>query len=466
MDGPGHDGRPKITDYDVRYRAVGAPQWISLTLLGVGFSATLQGLEPGTSYSCRWRRPRGGPGPVSDTGFGRTQGGNRSPRIDPPEDGGDRRCGQVTENAPAGAPVGAPITATDVDGDALTYTLFGANAFVIDAASGQIRVAGGAVRDYETHDSYAVTVRDGRRGRPRHPGRVDRRHGGCASPRARPRAPAKPDAPAVAPSAAAPTTALDVTWTAPANAGQPAITDYDVRTGGGRGRSGPRTTSWREHHRRFQISLPTLPFEVQVAASNVGGLGPWSDAGTGRTSSPDDSDGPDNPDGPDTRTAPDNPDNPDGPDRAGQSGPVGQSGRSQTAQTSYRPEWSQRPQQPEWPGRSQQPRQHRHSHQRPEQPRSHEPAPHLRGRPLGDHAAIATAKGPETVAANGGGATPARLWRVHAAAGRGSRLRDSRWQTRTRACFRVSWHGRPKLPCSSASRGRDSSRCWGSLRQC
>ena len=52
-------------------------------------------------------------GPWSDTGFGRTQGGNMAPLIDLPEDGDDRLVRQVAENAPAGAPVDAPITATD-----------------------------------------------------------------------------------------------------------------------------------------------------------------------------------------------------------------------------------------------------------------------------------------------------------------------------------------------------------------
>ena len=41
--------------------------------------------------------------------------------------------------------------------------------------------------------------------------------------------PAKPDAPAVEQSDDEPSSVLDVTWTAPANDGRPAITDYDLR---------------------------------------------------------------------------------------------------------------------------------------------------------------------------------------------------------------------------------------------
>jgi len=156
---PANDGRPGITDYDLRYRAVGASQWTAHEIIGVGFAATLQGLEPGTSYLVQVAAANvEGPGPWSDVGLGRTQDGNKPPVIDPPVDGGDRLVRQVAENAPGGAPVGAPIAASDADGDALTYTLFGANAFVIDAASGQIRVAAGTVLDYESTTSYAVTV--------------------------------------------------------------------------------------------------------------------------------------------------------------------------------------------------------------------------------------------------------------------------------------------------------------------
>ncbi|MYC38675.1 MAG: hypothetical protein F4X66_17445, partial [Chloroflexi bacterium] len=63
----------------------------------------------------------------------------------------------VDENTPAGTSVGAPVVATDDDGDTLTYSLTGSDAFTIDA-SGQITVASGADLDYETQASHKVTV--------------------------------------------------------------------------------------------------------------------------------------------------------------------------------------------------------------------------------------------------------------------------------------------------------------------
>ena len=64
----------------------------------------------------------------------------------------------IAENTPAGVTLGAPFTATDGDGDILTYSLGAGSAedFEIDAASGQLRTR--AVLDYETRSSYSLTV--------------------------------------------------------------------------------------------------------------------------------------------------------------------------------------------------------------------------------------------------------------------------------------------------------------------
>ena len=64
----------------------------------------------------------------------------------------------IAENTPAGVTLGAPFTATDGDGDILTYSLGAGSAedFEIDAASGQLRTR--AVLDYETTSSYNLTV--------------------------------------------------------------------------------------------------------------------------------------------------------------------------------------------------------------------------------------------------------------------------------------------------------------------
>ena len=63
--------------------------------------------------------------------------------------------------------IGGPITARDPDGDILTYTIRGADAsiswrnprFLIDNATGQLRLAPAANLDYEARTSYTVQVR-------------------------------------------------------------------------------------------------------------------------------------------------------------------------------------------------------------------------------------------------------------------------------------------------------------------
>ena len=64
----------------------------------------------------------------------------------------------VAENTAAGGDIGNPVAANDANGDALTYALSGTDAasFDIDTASGQLMTL--AALDYETKDTYSVTV--------------------------------------------------------------------------------------------------------------------------------------------------------------------------------------------------------------------------------------------------------------------------------------------------------------------
>ena len=65
----------------------------------------------------------------------------------------------VSEVAEAGEELGAPLTATDIDGDLLTYSLSGGSGnFDIDEHSGQISVAGGAALNAGTQPEVVVTV--------------------------------------------------------------------------------------------------------------------------------------------------------------------------------------------------------------------------------------------------------------------------------------------------------------------
>ncbi|MXZ79908.1 MAG: T9SS type A sorting domain-containing protein, partial [Gammaproteobacteria bacterium] len=64
----------------------------------------------------------------------------------------------IPENTPAGRNIGSPITATDADGDSLTYALDGtdASSFGIVSTTGQLKTS--APLDYEEKNAYAVTV--------------------------------------------------------------------------------------------------------------------------------------------------------------------------------------------------------------------------------------------------------------------------------------------------------------------
>ena len=64
----------------------------------------------------------------------------------------------VAENTATGTAIGAPVTATDADGDAITYSVSGADSssFTINASTGQLMTS--AALDYETKSSYTVTV--------------------------------------------------------------------------------------------------------------------------------------------------------------------------------------------------------------------------------------------------------------------------------------------------------------------
>ncbi len=81
---------------------------------------------------------------------GQQQAANAAPSF-----AADTAARSVDENSAAGTNVGDPITATDDDGDALTYAISGSDAFAIDVA-GQITVL--SAPDHETQSSYALTV--------------------------------------------------------------------------------------------------------------------------------------------------------------------------------------------------------------------------------------------------------------------------------------------------------------------
>ena len=83
-------------------------------------------------------------------------GPNRSPSL---SNSGTSVTRTVQENTQAGENIGEPVTATDPDGDTLTYTLAGSYAsdFSIVSASGQLKTR--AALNYESKNSYTLVIR-------------------------------------------------------------------------------------------------------------------------------------------------------------------------------------------------------------------------------------------------------------------------------------------------------------------
>ncbi len=71
---------------------------------------------------------------------------------------GNSATRSIAENTNAGVDIGTPVSATDGDGDTLTYGLSGidANAFIVDSSTGQLKTS--ATLDYETKPSYTLTI--------------------------------------------------------------------------------------------------------------------------------------------------------------------------------------------------------------------------------------------------------------------------------------------------------------------
>ena len=187
----------------------------------------------------------------------------------------------VDENESADTNIDEPLpAATDIDGDDLIYTLEGTDAASFNFVQAQRRLKTDAALDYETKSSYAVTMK------------ADDGYGGTATLTVTVNVtdvnepPAAPGAPTVGPTADS-TTSLDVSWTAPGNAGKPAITSYDVRY---RVKEAPSWSDGPQDVTTTSAKITGLTagtaYEVQVRASNDEGDGSWSANGEGSTDSP------------------------------------------------------------------------------------------------------------------------------------------------------------------------------------
>ena len=201
----------------------------------------------------------------------KVDGSLRSTNIDPAFDQ-ESAVRDLPENTGADEYVGDPLTATDDDGDTLTYSLEGddAGSFAINSRTGQILTREGVTYDYEDTTEYSVRVKadDGERGDATvevaiHVIDVD-------EPPLAPRAPTLSDGPDDSGS-------LDVTWRAPDNSGRPDIESYDLRyrkSGAEDWRNGPQDVTGTS------AAITGLEagsdYQVGVRATNDEGDGEWS----------------------------------------------------------------------------------------------------------------------------------------------------------------------------------------------
>ena len=277
---PGNTG-PPITDYDIHYRELGGSDdaWIDWPH-GTDTDSTkrttkITGLDPRTTYEVEVQAKNAEDTSVwSSPGRSTTNASNLRPSFDNPA---SLVTLSVNENTRAGQPVSSPVSATDNDGNRVTYTLAGpgADSFTIVSSSGQIRTR--AALDHEERSSYSVTVKvnDGQR-----------KDNSVAAKSVTievanvDEIPSVPAAPAVS-GIPGSTSSVRVTWAEPANTG-PAITDYDVHYGVA-GTGG--FINWKHLGVDTSTIITGLTagtrYEVQVRAWNADGFSDYSRSGTG-----------------------------------------------------------------------------------------------------------------------------------------------------------------------------------------
>ncbi|MYC24440.1 MAG: hypothetical protein F4X56_00810, partial [Gammaproteobacteria bacterium] len=271
---PDNTGKPAISDYDVRFKLASASAWTPHVFTGAGTGTTIPGLTENTSYDVQvMAKNDEGSSAWSAAGSGSTNANNA------PVFTGQPAAATVTENSADGTAVVA-VTATEPDaGDSVRYTLDAAsdNLFAIDSSSGAItvQVESGSALDHEAAPSITATVTATDTSNATATHRVAIAVADEDEP---------PDAPGEPAVAGASSTSVDVGWTAPANAGKPPVSDYDVqfRVSG--------ATNWTAHGftgtgtgTTISGLSPGTAYQVQVKAHNAEGPSGWSAAGRGAT---------------------------------------------------------------------------------------------------------------------------------------------------------------------------------------
>ena len=192
-------------------------------------------------------------------------GGNSLPLFDPANELRD-----LVENTPANQNVGLPITATDADGDSLSYTFSGPDMdrFTFVPATAQLRTKSGQTYDYETHELFVVrvTADDGNGGTKTATVVISVRD-----------VDEPPQEPTGLTLVQAYPTSMALSWTPPDNTGRPAITGYDLQY------KKSNETTWTaglqgitETSDSITDLDPSTSYHVQVRANNDDGNGTWS----------------------------------------------------------------------------------------------------------------------------------------------------------------------------------------------
>ena len=296
---PAKDNRPDIIGYDLQYRRRDRSNWTWLSHSRSSTRTTIRNLDMGQSYYVRVRAVNDeGEGPWSEAGSGSTnEENNTAPRF---ENLPSPRFAENIGNAETATPVewdddpmttDDAVTATDAEGDSLTFSLEGqyATLFSIDPTSGHISTRRGINYDHEPTPSYDVTVKvEDDKGA----STTSTLYISIADVDEPPLAPAAPTVTTGTPA----TTSLNVIWNAPNNTGRPDITGFDVQYRCPEEDSTELCSEWTNvsqdnvdaNSRSAVISglredTDDTIYEVHVRAKNHEGDGAWSPSGRGKT---------------------------------------------------------------------------------------------------------------------------------------------------------------------------------------
>ena len=273
---PDRNGGPAVLGYEVQYRIGSDVDWVNYEQEDTtGTHVTVDDLVSDSQYQARVRALNGEiPGDWSEPGSGRT---GRTVNDAPAFTSNVFTSLTVRENTSADTDIGEWLTATDANGDILTFSVVGSNrhAFAIDSDSGQLRTL--AALDHETTASYVLTIQvsDG-------VGGADTVDVTIVVADVDERA-AQPDAPLVLATADS-TTGLALRWHAPDANGGPSVERYDVQYRASTDEAWTDIVHEGVETRAMLSGLETATvYEVRVRAINGETPSLWSALGVGTT---------------------------------------------------------------------------------------------------------------------------------------------------------------------------------------